>query len=213
MSRQTRLLAILEHLRGRRTGTTARALADRFGVTLRTIYRDLETLREAAIPIRGERGRGGGLALDRQYSMPPINLDTKEAALLLTLARWAAEMRLLPFTDTLTTATDKIRGALSIAEQHRLIEQMQALQFLGVPALPCAKEIRSALEQAWFRDRPLHIRYRDADGIPSEREVRLLGVVMDRQITLLNCLDLRKQAKRQFRLDRIERAKVVGDHP
>ncbi len=58
MRRQTRLMAILEHLRGRRTGTTANALAERFGVTLRTIYRDLDTLREASIPLRAERGRG-----------------------------------------------------------------------------------------------------------------------------------------------------------
>ena len=44
-------MAILEYLRGRRTGTTAEALAERFGVTLRTIYRDLETLREAAFRV------------------------------------------------------------------------------------------------------------------------------------------------------------------
>ncbi|HEY0134657.1 MAG TPA: HTH domain-containing protein, partial [Nannocystis sp.] len=45
MRRSERLFAIAEHLRGRRSGVTAAALAERFGVTLRTMYRDLESLR------------------------------------------------------------------------------------------------------------------------------------------------------------------------
>ena len=57
----------------RRTGVTAEELSERFGVTLRTIYRDLASLRTAAMPIRGERGRGGGIALDRAYTLPPVN--------------------------------------------------------------------------------------------------------------------------------------------
>ncbi len=209
MRRQTRLMAILEHLRGRRTGTTAQALADRYGVTLRTIYRDLETLREAAIPIRGERGRGGGYALDRRYSMPPVALHPREAAALLTVGRWATELRLLPFTDTLGSALDKVRGVLTISEQHHLIGLMETLQFVGVPGLPCPPEIRGAVEEAWFRELPLRLQYRDGNGILSVRDVRLLGVILDRQITMLNCFDLDKQARRQFRLDRIEQAAVV----
>ena len=47
MRRQARLFAIAEYLRGRRTGVTAETLADWFGVTVRSIYRDLDTLRRA----------------------------------------------------------------------------------------------------------------------------------------------------------------------
>ena len=209
MRRQTRLMAILEYLRGRRTGTTAEALADRFGVTLRTIYRDLETLKEASVPVRAERGRGGGYALDRRYSIPPVNLDPREAAVLLTLGRWATELRLMPFTNTIASAMDKVRGVLSMSEQHHLIGLMDSLQFVGVPALPCPAPVRRALDEAWFRERPLRIRYRAANDAVTIRRVRLLNVVMDRQITLLNCLDLAKNEERQFRLDRIEHAVVV----
>ena len=206
-------MAILEYLRGRRTGTTAEALAERFGVTVRTIYRDLETLQEASIPVRAERGRGGGYALDRHYTMPPINLVAREAATLLTLGRWATELRLLPFPDTLASAMDKVRGALSVSDQHHLIGLMESLQCVGVPALPCPPAVRQAVDEAWFRERPLCIVYRDADGARTEREVRLQGVILDRQVTLLNCFDLEKQARRQFRLDRIESAVVVEEDP
>ncbi len=47
MRRTERLFALGEHLRSRRTGVTAEQLAQRFGVTVRTIYRDLDALREA----------------------------------------------------------------------------------------------------------------------------------------------------------------------
>jgi predicted DNA-binding transcriptional regulator YafY len=99
-----------EYLRARRHGVTAEAMAERFGVTLRTIYRDIESLRNAELPVRADRGRGGGYALDRAYTLPPINLSPREAALLVTLGTWATDMRLLPFADTLKTALDKVRG-------------------------------------------------------------------------------------------------------
>src|SRR5262249_46344131 len=83
--RKSRLFAIAEYLRGRRTGTTAAEIADRFGVTLRTVYRDLEALRDAALPLRADRGRGGGYALDRAYTLPPVNFTAREAAVLTAL--------------------------------------------------------------------------------------------------------------------------------
>ena len=72
VKRQARLFAITEFLRARRTGVTAGLLAERFAVTLRTIYRDLDLLRSADLPLHAEQGRGGGYALDRHYSLPPI---------------------------------------------------------------------------------------------------------------------------------------------
>src|SRR3954467_3434356 len=110
LKRTERLFAIAEFLRGRRTGVTAEGLAERFGVTIRTIYRDLDSLRAAELPLQAERGRGGGYALDRAYTLPPVNFTPREAALLVTLGRFAAEMRILPFTDTLAGALDKVRG-------------------------------------------------------------------------------------------------------
>src|SRR5207344_1756165 len=94
VERTRRLFALTEYLRGRRTGVTAEALAERFQVTVRTIYRDLDSLRDAALPIAAERGRGGGYALDRSYSLPPVNFTAREAALLVALGRFAIDMRL-----------------------------------------------------------------------------------------------------------------------
>src|SRR4051812_46275006 len=101
VKRTERLFAIAEYLRERRTGVTAEVLAERFGVTIRTMYRDLDALRAASMPLSAERGRGGGYALDKSYSLPPVNFTAREAALLVALGGFAVETRLLPFEETL----------------------------------------------------------------------------------------------------------------
>jgi len=209
MRRRERLFAITEYLRGRRSGVTAQDLAERFGVTLRTIYRDLDSLRDAELPVRADRGRGGGYALDRAYTLPPINFTPREAALLVTLGRFASEMRLLPFTDTLANALDKVRGALSASAQRELIPLCDAIQFVGVPAHSTRPQVRKAVEQAWFEHLPLKLHYQGSNHVISSRLVRIASVVMDGHITYLNCDDLDKNERRQLRLDRVLAAELV----
>lgn len=209
MQRTERLFALAEYLRGRRTGVTADALAERFEVTVRTIYRDLDTLRAASLPIGAERGRGGGYALDASYSLPPVNFTAREAALLLALGEHAINTRLLPFTDTLRSGLDKVRGALSRSAQRELLKCLAELVFLGVPTLPCKKAVRSAIERAWFEHQPLRIVYVDSDYIETTREIRIVSVVMDRHETRLHGVDLGTGQERQFRFDRIAHAEVV----
>ena len=209
MNRKTRLFALAEALRARRTGVTAETLAERFGVTVRTIYRDLATLQDAGLPLRADRGRGGGYALDKSYQLPPINLTAREAALVCALGRMAREQRLVPFTDTLESALDKVRGALSTSAQRELLTLLDQLQIVGVPALPVAPPVRAAIETAWFEERPLRIEYFKNPYTTVKRLVRLRSLVFDRAVTLLNCVDLELGEDRQFRLDKIAAAVVV----
>ena len=207
MKRTHRLFALAEHLRGRRTGVTVEELAARFDVSIRTMFRDLDALRDASFPVQGERGRGGGVALDRSYTLPPVNFTAREAALLVAAGRWLLEMRVLPFTATLESALDKVRAALSASAQRQLLEHMETLKFIGVPARTAAAGVRQALEEAWFEGAILRIRYAGARETTTRR-VRLQSVVMERSETLLNAHDLDKDEPRQFRLDRIEHAVV-----
>jgi predicted DNA-binding transcriptional regulator YafY len=210
MRRRERLFAIAEFLRGRRMGVTAEAVAERFGVSLRTVYRDLESLRDAELPLRAERGRGGGYALDRAYTLPPVNFTPREAALLVSLGEWALGMRLMPFTGTLAGALDKVRGALSGSAQRELLDLIKDLSLVGVPGPALPQAVRDTLEQAWFERRPLRIRYRGADGAETTRAVRIRQVVMERGGTpLLNCDDLDKGQARQFRADRVVHAELL----
>jgi predicted DNA-binding transcriptional regulator YafY len=213
MRKKSRMFAIAEALRARRTGVTAQQLADRFGVTLRTIYRDLEALQDAGMPIKADRGRGGGYALDKNYQLPPVNFTAREAALLVALARLAIEQRLVPFPNAVERAADKVKSALSTSAQRELLTLVGELQMVGVPSLPIPTSVRDAVETAWFESRALRIIYAKSQWQMSPRLVRIRNLVFDRQITLLNCLDLETGNDRQFRLDRIKQATVMDSNP
>lgn len=208
MHRTERLFALAEYLRGRRTGVTAEALAERFGVTMRTIYRDLDALREAALPLAAESGPGGGYALDRSYSLPPVNFTAREAALLLALGKFAIDMRLMPFSETLQSGLDKVRAALSTSAQRELLARLKELSFHGVPSLPSDKKVRAALERAWFEQQPVRITYVDSNHVESKRIIRIASVMMDRHETRLDGVDVETGQTRQYRLDKILMAEV-----
>ena len=209
MKRTERLFALAEYLRGRRTGITAEALAERFEVTIRTMYRDLDALRVAQLPLAAERGRGGGYALDRHYTLPPVNFTAREAALVIALGKFAIDMRLMPFTETLESGLEKVRAALSTSAQRELLKRLEELAFVGIPALPAKKDVRAAIERAWFEQQPIRITYVDSGFVQTTRDVKILSVVMERTETRLNAIDIAKGDKRQFRLDRIEAAEPI----
>ena len=118
MNKTERLFALAEHLRARRTGVTAEQLAERFGVTVRTIYRDLDALRAAHLPLGAERGRGGGYALDKSYSLPPVNFTAREAALFVSSSKndcrsWSKSGRAFESSLAIARMSPLIRKACS----------------------------------------------------------------------------------------------------
>ena len=86
---------------------------------------------------------------------------------------------------------------------------MNGLRFIGVPVLAARPEVREVIEQAWFEQRPIQLRYRSANGEYSERRVRIRSVLMERTMTILQCDPLDGGEARGFRLDHIERAELA----
>ena len=84
MNRLDRLTSILIQLQSKRL-TTAREIAKRFEVTNRTIYRDIQTLRLAGVPIGEEEGKGYFLV--EGYRLPPVMFTTEEARALVTTSK------------------------------------------------------------------------------------------------------------------------------
>lgn len=189
VNRTERLFALAEYLRTRRTGITAEALAERFDVTVRTIHRDLTALRNASLPISSERGRGGGFALDAHYTLPPVNISAREAAILLLLLRYAKEMRLLPFSSALTSASEKVRAALSASAQRELERRLDELSFVGVPTKPVAKDVAESFERAWFEQAPIEVTYPEYEYGERTLTVRVRNLVFDRSETRANVTD------------------------
>lgn len=204
-------MALAEHLRGRRSGVTAAQLAERFGVTLRTMYRDLDSLRAASLPLLSDRGRGGGYALDRAYNLPPVNFTAQEAAVLLAAGRMLTEQRLLPFARTLAGALDKVRSALPPAAQREAAQLAASLRFVGVPARAAAGKVTRVLEEAWLTRQGVELTYQSSgkQGVLRVR-VRVSSVVPDRLETLLNTESLDGEGPRQYKLHQVLEARLLA---
>lgn len=122
MNRIDRISAILIQLQSRRV-VKASDIAERFGISLRTVYRDVRSLEEAGIPVIGEAGVGYSLV--DGYRLPPIMFTREEATAFLTAEKFVEKM-----TDASTAAQHKsamykVRAILKTAEKD-LLESMDA---------------------------------------------------------------------------------------
>jgi len=111
MRRWDRLLGILLQLSGGET-VSAVALAARFGVSLRTIYRDVEALSALGVPVFAHQGRGGGFRLLEGYLLPPIMFSEEEAVSLMVGLSALRAVRTQPFADELAVAEAKLLAAV-----------------------------------------------------------------------------------------------------
>src|SRR5271168_3388063 len=86
MSRTTRLFKLMDALRGHRRPVTAARLADDLAVSVRTVYRDIQTLMDLGAPVEGEAGLG--YVLRAGFFLPPLMFDEEELEALVLGARW-----------------------------------------------------------------------------------------------------------------------------
>jgi predicted DNA-binding transcriptional regulator YafY len=117
MNRIDRISAILIQLQSRRV-VKAGDIAERFNISLRTVYRDIKTLEEAGIPLIGEAGVG--YSIMDGYRLPPVMFTREEATAFLTAEKFIEKL-----TDTTTnaqyqSAMYKVRAILKTSEKDAL---------------------------------------------------------------------------------------------
>lgn len=112
---------------------SASALAARFEVSTRTIYRDIETLSTAGVPVYAEMGREGGFRLLEGYFLPPVMFTESEAASLLIGLTLLRRLRVAPFPAALDTAEHKLLAALPDRLAALLAKAPQLIGFERIP--------------------------------------------------------------------------------
>jgi len=133
MNRIDRVSAILIQLQSRRV-VKAQDIADRFNISLRTVYRDIKALDEAGIPIVGEAGVG--YSIMEGYRLPPVMFTQEEATAFLTAGKMVEK-----FTDSSTrssyeSALFKIKAVLKYAEKDYVEDLEEHIAVVRNPYLP-----------------------------------------------------------------------------
>lgn len=205
-----RLLSILLLLqtRGR---ITAPELAERLEVSVRTIYRDIEALSTAGVPVYAERGRHGGIELLAGFRTDVTGLTADESRALFILAAQGAHAA-LGLDAALGSALRKVMAALPAP--HRPAAEVTSRRILvdatrwkGGPERAVDLDV---LQDAVFADRRLRLRYRHS-GEPETRTYTVdpYGLVSKAGVWYL--VADRRARPRLFRADRIRSATLLTD--
>lgn len=199
-SRAARLLQLLEALRRQRQPVAGGALAHELGVSLRTLYRDIATLREQGAPIAGDPGLG--YVLHPGFTLPPLMFSAEELESLVLGARWVASQATDPeLAHAAQHAMQRIANVLPT--NLRLEVETSGLfvpkRFIDPPPAPWLPTLRRAIRD----EHALLMDYRDADGTPTQRRIWPFAMAFFDQARLIAAWCELRQDFRHFRADRV----------
>lgn len=210
MNKTDRLLAIVLKLQSS-GGMRAEDLAAFFETSKRTIYRDIQALSEAGVPVVATPGQG--YALLEGYFLPPLSFSSEEAIMLLLGAEYLARNFDDRYQAGSRAAALKIEGVLpqAVAKEVNLLKS--SFRFVTQPIENPAllKELRRAvLEQKTIRFRYYSRDSQAKNELPAEREADPHGLVFVEGAWYVPAFCHLRQAVRSFRLDRLENLTVTS---
>ena len=197
MSRAQRLFLLLDALRRRRRPVTGQALAEELGVSLRTLYRDIDGLRAQGARIDGEAGVG--FVLQPGFTVPPLMFTAEEIEALVLGTRWVAARADPELAAAARNALEKI--ARVVPDHAR--DELEATTLLVPPGGERQSEDFAVVRECIRRQTKLRIDYRDAAGAATTRTVWPIAVgYFENAHVLVAWCELRG-GFRHFRADRI----------
>lgn len=207
----SRTLQLLSLLQGRRYWA-GRELSDRLEVSLRTLRRDIERLRELGYPVQAHRGVDGGYQLAAGAVLPPLVLDDDEAIALAVGLHAAISSPVAGMAESSVRALTKVVQVMP----PRLRRRVDALRAATVSAQwedvgpDIDPVLLTTVAQACRDGERLETSYTAADGVATERTVEPHRLVSLGRRWYLVAYDLGRQDWRSFRLDRLGRAVSNG---
>lgn len=205
MRRTDRLFEILQLFRGGRL-LLGRDIAERLEVSLRTVYRDIETLVASGIPIEGERGVG--YVLREPIFLPPMTLTPEELRALHLGVEVVRQMGDAELASAAERLVGKIEAVLP-TERRTLRPLRDVAVYASIAAKP--RDQLGTLRRAIADRCIVDIRYRGPDGALSERRIRPLQTEYWGHVWTCPAWCELREAFRVFRVDRIETCVVTSD--
>lgn len=214
MNRIDRLTAILVQLQTKRV-VRAEEIADRFEISLRTVYRDVKALMEAGVPIGSEAGKGYFIV--DGYHLPPVMFTEDEASAMLVGGKLVEKMADKSVRTAFESAMHKIRAVLNESEKDHLqnlethIEIFTRSKYEG-ERKDFPDHFLTDIQRAVARKEALRIEYCNVDDEHTQREVEPIGIFYySLSWHLIGWCRLRN-GYRDFRADRIKSLVNTGEH-
>lgn len=207
MSRTERLFDLIEALRRHRQPIAAATLAQELGVSLRTIYRDIQTLVSLGAPIDGEAGVG--YLLRPGFFLPPMNFAQDEIEALVLGARWVQRQD----DRALSLAASNALAKIAAAAPRDLRDAIGEIGLWVSPsnAHPTAPSTMQRIRDAMRDERKLRIRYGSGEGQQSERTIWPLTLAFFDHARVVGAWCELRGDFRHFRLDRIAELEVLPE--
>jgi predicted DNA-binding transcriptional regulator YafY len=204
-----RLLKLLSLLQTRRDWP-GNELAQRLGVSGRTIRRDVERLRELGYPVDAVTGPAGGYRLHAGTAMPPLLLDDDEAVAIAVGLRTAAGASVAGIEETSIRALVKLEQVLP-SHLRRRVNALQSVTSTLPASGPMVDPVALTTIAGACRDREcLSFHYESRDGTGTRRVVEPHNLVNLGRRWYLVAWDCDRRDWRTFRVDRLTRAAVAG---
>jgi predicted DNA-binding transcriptional regulator YafY len=201
MNRIDRLFGITTLLQARRY-TSAEQIAEQFGISVRTVYRDIRALSEQSIPITFEAQRGYFLV--QGFFLPPVTFSAEEANALLLLETLGATLADHSIMRHVAAALQKVKAVLRPPDQDRLAQLASGIRLHLPEYQEVATEHLAPIQSAIANRQVLELTYRDKAGHSSQRRVEPIGLVFyNFAWQLVGWCQLRR-AYRQFRVSRVQ---------
>jgi predicted DNA-binding transcriptional regulator YafY len=199
------------------TPCTIGDLAEQFQVSARTIARDLALMRAQGLPVEAERGRGGGVRLDRNWGVGRMALSYGEAVDLLISLAVAEQMNSPMFLANLGAVRRQLIASFSPEKRGR-VEGLKSRILIGVTASTYVqagvqsppRRVVQALHQGFLDLEALEIGYRREDGAKSTRQIEPHYLLLKYPVWYVLAFDHLRDAPRSFRCDRILHAMRSG---
>lgn len=206
MARSQRLLELIQVLRRHRQPVSGQALADELGVSLRTVYRDIQTLVGQGATIDGEAGLG--FILRPGFVLPPLMFSDEELEALVLGLRWVAQRTDASFEHAAMNALAKIAAVLP----SDLRNNVEGIGLVPFPSRDGEERIDLAPIRAAIRSEQMVVLdYADVKGQHTRRTVWPIALAFfERSRVLAGWCELR-QDFRHFRIDRIIALHETGE--
>ena len=212
MNRIDRLAAILIQLQSRPL-VKAQDIAEKFFISLRTVYRDIKALEEAGVPVIGEAGTG--YRLMEGYKLPPVMFNMDEATALLTASKLVQSKTDAGISKHYIAALDKIRAILRHSEKDHIEEIDEHIAVMNHPSIvyqPQAELHLQSILKAIGSSSVIEINYTSLEKNESTiRKVEPVGIYyLGSHWYLVAFCQMRKDY-RNFRTDKITRLTITGE--